>query len=939
MGIKKTTHSGRDLKDKAPQWPDPELEKLREENARLLGTVARQKDIIMQLKDTAARVQADPSKFAIKAEHISDGFFFCDRKWRCLYVNDKACRIMRRKREEVIGKVGWEICSQTRHLKFNPEFHRALKENAPVHFEEFYPAPLNIWLECHVYPTPEGLAVFLQDITERKKAEAELIASRESLRKLAEDISRTNEELIESRKRYFDLVEKVDDIIFETAADGRIVYVSRHVRNTLGYEQSELEGRKPSELFETGKAAEKKDKLLQIMKNEGRIQSMEVSLVRKDGNKVIMETNASPFFNAEGELLGYRGVTRDITARKKAEEELRRTHQQLISTLESITDGFVSVDRQWRFNYVNESAARIFHIPRGQVTGKTLCDLMPGSEGFRNFQNMIMAMDQSKPVHFEEFIPSMGIWLEIHGYPSPEGLSIYFQDITERKRAEEALLQSEKRFRFVSEAAHAVVYDLDLKSGVIRGAHGVKELLGRDDPETPGLRWWLDLIHPDDLERVAREMREVYATKEQSHTFEYRVRHSNGEYRLVRDLVYFQCDESGQIVEHIGGVTDITEQRRAEDALRESEEKYRAIFENSMEGIFVTHSDGNILSANPEACRLLERSEKEIRRIGRQGFMDEKDPRLIKALRLRIEDGVFRGELTFMRSHMKPFPVEVSSRVFRDRDGVLKNITVFRDITKRKRNEEKLREITAEARQRAREAEQRKKQLEQINHELESFSYSISHDLRYPLRAVHQFTEIILKEHAEGLDSQGLKFFNLILKNTKVMEDLIQGLLSLSRVSRQEANTSKLNVNRIVKDILQRWDLDKSGRKTVFKFESFPPVMGDQVLLRQVFANLISNSLKFTRRRRRPVVAIGGYRQDGSIVYYVRDNGIGFKMSDYGRLFGTFQRLHSESQYEGSGIGLALVQRIIHKLGGQVWAKSRSNKGAAFYFSLPDAAS
>ncbi len=925
-----------------PVRRDSELAKLRDENARLRENISLQKRKISNLNKTLRHETVDQlrithAQFAIKAEHITDGFFFCDRKWRCLYINEKACKILRRKREELIGRVGWQICSQTRYLKFNPEFHRALKENVPVHFEEFYPEPLNIWLECHVYPTPEGLAVFLQDITGRKKSEAELIASREGLRKLAEDLSRTNEELVESRKRYYDLVEKVDDIIFETAADGRIIYVSRQVRNILGYDPSELEGRKPSELFEQGKAAAFRDTLLEIMRREGKIESVEVALMHKDGHKVIVETNAAPYFNAEGALIGYRGVTRDVTARKSAEESLRQTHQRLISTLESITDGFVSVDKHWRFNYVNESAGRIFHIPRASIMGKTLCDLMPGAEGFRNFQEMIMAMDQSKPVHFEEFIPSMNLWLEIHGYPSSEGLSIYFQDITERKRAEEALFQSERRFRFVSEAAHAVVYDVDLKSGAVRGAHGIKELLGVDSPEAPDFQWWLSNIHPDDLERVAREIREAYSNKEQCHTFEYRIRHQSGQYRLVRDLVYFQY-ENGQIVEHIGGVTDITEQRRAEDALRESEEKYRTIFENSMEGILVTQSDGQILSANPEACRILGRSEEEIRRTGRQGFMDEKDPRLTKAKKLRADNGFFRGELAFLRRDMTPFPVEISSRVFRDRDGVLKNITIFHDITKRKRGEEKLREITIESRKRAIEAEKRKRQLEEINRELESFSYSISHDLRYPLRAVHQFAEIILKEHSDGLDSQGFKFFNLILKNTKVMEDLIQGLLSLARVSSREVHTSKLNVNRIVKDILNQWDLQKAGRNVRFKFDSFPEVMGDPVLLRQVFANLISNAVKFTRRKRLPRIEIGGYRHDGSVVYYIRDNGIGFKMSDYDRLFGTFQRLHSESQFEGSGIGLALVQRIVHKLGGQVWAKSKSNKGATFYFNLPDVA-
>ena len=253
---------------------------------------------------------------------VTDGFLFCDRKWRCKYINEAACRILRRKREDVIDQVGWDVCAQTRSLKFNPEFNRALKENVPVHFEEFYPAPLNIWVEFHVYPTPDGLAIYFQDITERKKAEAELLASRESMKKLAEDLGKTNEELLESRKKFQDLVEKVDDIIFETGPDGRINFVSSRIKDVLGYDPAEVMGRMPSEFFEQDKAAELRDSLLQIMAKEGKLESVEVPLIHKDGHRVIAETNAVPFFQ-KGILMGYRGVTRDITARKNTEESLR----------------------------------------------------------------------------------------------------------------------------------------------------------------------------------------------------------------------------------------------------------------------------------------------------------------------------------------------------------------------------------------------------------------------------------------------------------------------------------------------------------------------------------------------------------------------------------------------------------------------------------------
>lgn len=294
-----------------------DIEELRREIAGLRESAA-----LADRQDNPEETKSANLQLLGTMDKITDGFLFCDRQWRCRYINNAACRILRRKREELIGRIGWDVCVQTRSLKFNKEFTRAMAENVTVHFEEFYPDPLNIWVECHVYPTSGGLAIFFQDITKRKKEELEVVSSRESMRQLAADLAAANQELLESRRKFQDLVQKIDDIIFETGPDGRITFVSSRIRDVLGYEPEQAVGRMPSEFFGQAEAAAIRESLLQIMNKHSKLEGVEVPLTRKDGRRIIVETNAVPFF-IRGKLGGYRGVLRDITARRSAEESLR----------------------------------------------------------------------------------------------------------------------------------------------------------------------------------------------------------------------------------------------------------------------------------------------------------------------------------------------------------------------------------------------------------------------------------------------------------------------------------------------------------------------------------------------------------------------------------------------------------------------------------------
>ena len=226
-------------------------------------------------------------------------------------------------------------------------------------------------------------------------------------------------------------------------------------------------------------------------------------------------------------------------------------------------------------------------------------------------------------------------------------------------------------------------------------------------------------------------------------------------------------------------------------------------------------------------------------------------------------------------------------------------------------------------------------QLEAANKELEAFAYSVSHDLRAPLRAIDGFSQIILEDYLDKLDDEGRRVLNVIRGNTKKMGQLIDDLLVFSRLGRQELRASGIDMGKLAKAVSEELKLAVPERKLKFTINTLIPAQGDQAMIRQVFVNLLSNAVKFTRPKENATVEIGGGREGNENIYYVKDNGVGFDMQYVDKLFGVFQRLHSAAEFEGTGVGLAIVQRIIHRHGGRVWAEGKVGDGASFYFSLP----
>ncbi len=640
--------------------------------------------------------------------------------------------------------------------------------------------------------------------------------------------------------------------------------------------------------------------------------------------------------DSSGKALRLVGTHTDITIHKQIVEALRESEDRYGQIIKSSPLGIHTYDlnEQGRliFSGYNQTADKILGMDSSLCLGLTIEEAFPFLAKTEAPGHYIQVARQGIPWKTEEIqykgAKIVSAYLVFAFQTGQNRVTIMFQDITERKQTDEALRESEKQLHSFTANFPGVAFIVD-ERGIFRlsEGNGLKSL-GLTPGQVVGLSVY-DVYK--DFPQIIASIKRALNGEEFYETV------------LVQGLIfetYFaplrQLD--GHIYGLMGISSDITQRQKAEDALKITLLKYQTLFDLFPLGITIADDAGGIIETNRTAERLLGISEEEqtsrqidgaewkiVRSDG--SIMPPEEFASVRALKENrlienVEMGILKptGNTTWLNVTAAPIPMKEM--------GV---VIAYGDITQRKLAEEEIQRLNNELEQRVLD---RTAQLEAANREMEAFSYSVSHDLRAPLRAINGYTRIIIEDYAGELSAQAREYLNKIYHADQKMNLLVDGLLNLSRLGRTQLQKRNVDMTGLVRNVIESLAPEINDRQIEWNLAELPPASADIVLLQQVFANLIGNAIKYTRTRQNACIEVASYKEDGHQVYFVRDNGVGFSMQYKDKLFGVFQRLHREDEFEGTGIGLATVQRIIQRHGGHIWADAEEGKGATFFFTL-----
>ncbi|MGO9950955.1 MAG: PAS domain S-box protein, partial [Dissulfurispiraceae bacterium] len=646
----------------------------------------------------------------------------------------------------------------------------------------------------------------------------------------------------------------------------------------------------------------------------------------------------TPLLGEKGESIGSVHIAHDITERKRSEEVLRKSEELYRSLFDNMLNGFAycrmiyDQDRPQDFIYlaVNDAFTELTGLK--DVVGKKVTEVIPGiREADPELFELYGRVAQSgNPERFETYVNALNMWFSISVYSlEKEHFVAVFDVITERKEAELELQKLAKQRQLALDAACMGWWHYDPITRISSWDEGYKKIFGVTGNQSPNENIF-DRIHPKDLPGVwAKVEAALDPVNPLPYWAEYRINLLHGSMRWIEahGIASFEgIGENRRATSFVGTVADITERKQAEEA----QGRLASIVESADDAIIGKDLNGIIQTWNTGAEKVFGYKAEEV--IGKSvsllvppGHVDE-----VPEILARIKNGehIDNFETVRMRKDGMIIPVSLTFSAVKDAGGrIIGASKIAHDITEHKRAEEEIKRLNDDLLV-------RNEQLEFSNKELESFIYSVSHDLRGPLRHISGFADLVMKDIANKLDEKGKRYLSRIHDGAEKMSRLIDDLLNLSRISRQEIQRMEFNVSTVAESIIAELCEVYPGRSVEVDIKESITVFADRGLIEMVLSNLLGNSWKFTAKTEHARIEFGTTEQDGKIIYYVRDNGAGFDQKYAGKMFWPFHRLHSEEAFEGTGIGLAIVDRIIRLHGGKVWAEGMEGKGATIYFSL-----
>ena len=733
-------------------------------------------------------------------------------------------------------------------------------------------------------------------------------------------------------------LEASDEGIAVVDAECCVVLWNRGAERMFGWTAAEAAGRSLTELHMQAADAGELARCVDTLRG-GRCVRLSGLRLRKDGSTLHAECLFTPLIGEDGRYAGAVNTVRDITPLDESERALRQSEEKFNKAFHASPDAIV-ITRQADGVVVeaNEGFERLTGYGVGETVGRHLVDTLniwAHPQQRREFVGLVKA--HGRVSGFEHDIRRKdgelrhcsvsSVAIDIGGEPC---LISVVRDITRQRLDELALKASEERFvkAFNANPNYATVSRLE-DGRFVAVNQGFERMTGWKAEEVLG-RTAVDIglwAEPAEREELVRRLK----ADGEWQGFKVHFRRKNGEVVLIEgSCVLAEIGGERQI---IGIARDITEVQRAQDALRQSEKKFAKVFHSSPDGIMILRAeDGLIFDINESFEQLLERSRDEVvgRTVNDVGLWARPELRAGFLAELRARGMVVGYEFELRTKSGRVRDMTVSTALI-DIGGVPCLISIARDITDQRRAEEEIRNLNVTLEHRVQE---RTVELEEAVREMESFSYSISHDLRAPLRAIAGYARIVEEDYAAAIDAEGKRLLGRIAGGAIRMGELIDDLLDFSRIGRADLKKSPVDMNLVVRDVIG--ELDEAGaNRRQFDIGDLPQAEADRGLLRQAWMNLLSNAVKYSRQRDPARIEVGGAIEGDELHYWVRDNGAGFDMAFSDKLFKVFQRLHRDPSFEGTGVGLALVARIVHKHGGRVWAEGAPEAGATFHFTLP----
>jgi PAS domain S-box-containing protein len=594
------------------------------------------------------------------------------------------------------------------------------------------------------------------------------------------------------------------------------------------------------------------------------------------------------------------------------------TQSILASIVDGTDDAIFSTTLEGAITSWNKGAEKLFGFTRTEALGKQITSLLP-TDRIDEAETILERLKKGESIdHFEtERLRKDGIPVYISLRISPlldaqsniAGIAQIARDFTKQRKSRET-------FKALLESAPDAM--------VIVGGDGKIQMVN-EQTERLFLYKRAELIGNKVEILIPQRYTQNHPEHRKSFFSDPRVRGMGIDLELYgkrKDDTEFPVEISLSPLETEAGVVALAAIRDI-SLRKKSEEKFKALLESAPDAMLIVGQDGNIQMVNAQVRNIFQFERGEI--LGkpveiliperfhhahphhRQGFF--KDPRM-RGMGIGLE-------LYGKRKDGTEFPVEISLSPLETEEGTLA-LAAIRDITERKKAEQQIQQLNRE--------------LEEHIVELESFSYSVSHDLRAPLRAIDGFIAMFMDKFQDTVDPEGKRLLGNIRRNVTKMSNLINDLLMLSRIGAKDIDRTFIDMKTLVNSVLDEFRSTHSH--ATVQVSDLHPAFGDIALMRQVFLNLISNAFKYSSKKEQPYIEIGSVEKTGEIQYYIKDNGVGFDMEYYNKLFGVFQRLHSPQDYNGTGVGLAIVKRVITRHGGLVWAEGEEGIGATFYFTL-----